>query len=549
MKKKHKLLNQRHLVGCLWLALVGLSACSSVEESNIPLAGKQIQFTTNVSLLKSVPSIGNQLPAGSQIGIFINEDAATPGTSYEQNLLYISNGNGNLAGEAQYYPANGNKIKISAYYPYKDMTDDEYLFSVQADQTTDENIYASDLLYSGEMVTNSNPVSISFKHKLSQISYELVAGTGNPDLTNAKVSILNANTGIKFNRITGDLGETSEKREVVLGTQGGIIVPQTIANGTQFIKITLQSGKEVIYSPTDAVIIESGKKYTFKLSVNLNVATSIGTEVSEWGEGGSISGNAEEPGTDKLLPAEIFYDRAYTSSRYVFSYDDLNRVKTLEIYDPKPLFEDKADYSIYTFNYEGESDEIIGWDSYWPIIYPGNDRSIRTHAEIGSSVGMRVIHEEITRRTGTTYSTRTYTIDGKGRNISIDKKTVYDSNENLTELTTEWSEEGAQRKSVQSYEYDNKNAPLKNVNMPAWLIEYFSGFINGAGLNNATKYTMKSYRNGELVLQEGATEPYSESYELTYNDKNYLTSSKLTINLSDGGVSVYNTTITYLNWK
>ena len=548
MRKIYNLLKLRHLVCCAMLAVVGLSACSNVEEDNVPSAGKQIQFTTGVSLLKSAKSIEAQLPTGSQIGIFINEDAAVPTTSYEQNLLYTANADGDLTGAVQYYPANGNKIRVSAYYPYRNTASNEEVFTVAADQTTNEGIYASDLLHSDEIVTNSNPISLSFKHKLSQISYELVAGSGNPNLTDAKVSIINANTGIKYNRISGDLGEISQKQEVALGTKGGIIVPQTISRGTQFMKITLKSGQELFYTPTDDITLESNKKYTFRLNVNLNEATSIETKVLEWVDGGVITGNVEEPGTDKLLPAEIFFHRAYTESKYVFAYDDLNRIKTLEIYDPKPLFEELFDYTIYTFIYEGNSDEIIGWDSYWPI-FAGVDRSINTHAEIGSSVGMRVVDEAITRRTGTTYAKRTYTIDAKGRNINIDRPTVYDDNDNLMQVTTEWSEDGDQRKSIQTYEYDNKNAPLKNVNMPAWMIEYFSGYKNGAGLNNATKYTMKSYKNGEPVLQEGATEPYSESYELTYNQKNYLTSSKLTIQLSDGTVKVYNTTISYLNWK
>jgi len=503
MKKEHKLLKLRHMASCALIALAGLSACSSVEEDSVSSAGKQMQFTTGITVMKSV---GSQLPAGSQIGIFISEDAAKPSMSYDQNLLYTADGSGKLTGNVQVFPLNGNKVKISAYYPYKNTADNEGIFTVAGDQTNNDSIYASDLLYHDEITTNSNPITLTFKHKLSQILYELVPGSGNPDLTNAKVSILNANTSIGFNRTTGALGETSQKKEIALSTKGGIIVPQTIAAGTQFIKITLKSGEELIYTPEEAIAIESNKSYTFKLNLNLNFseATSIETKVVEWGEGGTIIGDAEGNTVNKLLPVK--YMDWYTvqnapisndTAKVIFVYDNLKRVSSLE-------------YTRQKFNNELIIEDIqtnitLTYDSQSKLIGSNVANKYVTHDPSHDPV-------DIITRKNVTY-TYDYSVAGQIKigkteeGSSPDSYIIYIDNEGRL-LSSLYSYDINGNKINAGEEYDNKKNPLLNVNLPRWYAQdsyILSGLATG-GKNN--------------MIKRGQDEIYDTT---NYNTEGYMT--------------------------
>ena len=267
------------------------TSCNNSEDVTT-LFDSEIRLGTGVKLMK-VTSIGTQLPNGQQLGVFISEDSPSPTVSYNQNLLYTADGAGGLSGTTQYFPETSHGIKISAYHPYTSESSDQYIFSVLADQNSDKNIYASDLLYCEEFTqarTNA-VINISLSHKLSQITYELIPGLGSPDLTGAKVSVMNAYTAIEFNRRTGVLGSVSLKQEVKLNEGGGIVVPQTIPAGTKLIKITLKNGREMFYTTESEISLDSGKNHKFKLQINISEAIGVDTEVGEWEEGGSTVGN------------------------------------------------------------------------------------------------------------------------------------------------------------------------------------------------------------------------------------------------------------------
>lgn len=298
-------------------ALLALVACNNedytpMDDPNTPMeirlsSGIDVQTRANSA---EVPD--KQIAEGQQVGVFIND--ADNGDVVSVNLQYAADGNGQLtltdASKQPYYPANGNRVQMTAYHPYRDgaaITDNGYEFAVVADQSIDENYYASDLLYSESTgyARQKAAHNIAFKHKLSKVECTLTSGSGSPDLTGATVSIVNAQTNITFKPADGTLSDAQSattadiklNSSITTGSYIGIIPPQTYSKGSQFLKITLASGGDFYYTIPDEsgdedLTLDENKVYKYTIQVN-RTGLAVTSTIEEWGEGGNHSGNAE----------------------------------------------------------------------------------------------------------------------------------------------------------------------------------------------------------------------------------------------------------------
>ena len=184
-----------------------------------------------------------------------------------------------------YYSTN-SKVDIYAYAPLQTVSDIATAvdFSVQADQTSETagaGYLASDLIWAtplSKVESSSSTQNLSFVHKLARVKVALSPGDGfvAADLTSAKIEILNTLPTTTFKpsdgTITDATGDVTAITACTASNTGfAIVIPQTVAKGTAFIKITLGS-KEYIYSipngeSDSAQLIESGKQYTFTITV------------------------------------------------------------------------------------------------------------------------------------------------------------------------------------------------------------------------------------------------------------------------------------------
>lgn len=175
--------------------------------------------------------------------------------------------------------------------------------TVLSDQRTPEAFFKSDLLYS--VVKDQEPVSstvvLPFKHLLANVQVVLVAGNGitTSDLSAATVKLVNLKRQVVFTpNKSGDFSSQSDlaamlsipmdaqqsdiqmvAHSVASYSDGltalntvfcdAIVVPQTIAKGTNFIKVSYL-GRDTYYripngSGDSDFQIESGKQYRFRL--------------------------------------------------------------------------------------------------------------------------------------------------------------------------------------------------------------------------------------------------------------------------------------------
>ncbi len=193
--------------------------------------------------------------------------------------------------------------------------------TVMSDQTTPENYYKSDLLYA--VVKNQEPISsaviLPFKHLLSRVQVVLVAGNGmtTSDLDGATVTLLNLKRQIAFNpdkeadfssqsALAGLLSWSNlfQTSDILMATSkvasvdeataanstayaDAIVVPQTIAKGSNFIKVEYL-GRTTYYripngSNDEDLELESGKQYRFRLIANrIGSSYEMTVTVSDW---------------------------------------------------------------------------------------------------------------------------------------------------------------------------------------------------------------------------------------------------------------------------
>lgn len=317
-------------------AAIVMVACNNEETDN--WAG-EIRLSSGLEAQQVTRSINTALQGGQiadkiKVGFFINEDVASdPTTTYTQNLSYTANGSGSFSGSTVYYPQSGNGVNIYAYAPWKDglSLDGNYAFSIQQDQSTDENYLASDLLWGQPMklktddsgdYESANPVertkenvNVTFKHLLSKIQIELTpeAGLTAEDFRGATLKILNVKNSTSLTLANGAISDASgsavevtaatyEDKEGLTGENlkaAAIVVPQTIAKGTKFLKVTLKSGGELYYTlpsgESDAdLVLKSGKIYKYDIKVKLTGLT-VTSQITDWetiGNGIPTSGEA-----------------------------------------------------------------------------------------------------------------------------------------------------------------------------------------------------------------------------------------------------------------
>ena len=327
----------------------GLAACSADDTATAGEGQKEIRLTTTIgddAVTRSF-NTANLLNGDT---VYVWTDMVTPATSeqaqptvteYFKAWALQANGLGGLstlaASNAKLFPATnvlnfyalvGNfgrkavmvgteETLVPRITDGEDALPDEngIRHTVIADQSgsTGEAYYKSDLLYAVKLEQEpiSTPVPLSFHHMLSRIQVVLVAGNGmtTADLSGATVELVDLTRQVTIKPTRGvetatlSTPQNAEAGNIVMSTNivakasdasaagstlyaDAIVVPQTIAKGAEFIKVSYLDRDTYYRIPDDqALELESGKQYRFRL-----IADRIGEtyelttlEVETWG--------------------------------------------------------------------------------------------------------------------------------------------------------------------------------------------------------------------------------------------------------------------------
>ena len=304
-------------------AVVALAACSSNEEfEQIGNCEIKLSSTLLVQTRAAQDIQSEAFESGESVAVFINEDSSSPSTHYDQPLQYDVENDGSLTTtNPQYFPQNGNGVKIYAVYPFEvgqtvEVTETAAAFSVQSDQSSKDNYKASDLMVgeptSKPVYRTTSNVTLQFKHCLSKININIKVGDGVDanDLNDAIVTIYTRTNEATFDVQSGVITAVNSQAQASTpfvragnltasgnGFEGmsAIIIPQDISAGSQFITIDTNNQTTYRYSlPTAVNLIsfESGKAYTYNLTVRKSGLTLDNTTITDWDDGGSVDGEA-----------------------------------------------------------------------------------------------------------------------------------------------------------------------------------------------------------------------------------------------------------------
>lgn len=263
-----------------------------------------------------------------EVGIFVvNYTNGNPGSlavsgNQADNERFTYNNGAWTPDETIYWKDQSTAADFYAYYPYSESVNiSAHPFSVMADQSTEDNFWASDFLWgkATKVTPTSAAVPIVTNHSLSKILLAIEPGNGfteeSWDAATKSVKICNVKTNATIDLASGVATATGDDGEVVpflsIPTTPGVnpsykamIVPQTIADNSKLIVVTVD-GTEYIYRT--GITFKANTQHRFVVTVNKK-GGNVDVAIGEWEMEENINeGNAEEESEATIPNNEIWY--------------------------------------------------------------------------------------------------------------------------------------------------------------------------------------------------------------------------------------------------
>ena len=308
------------------LATAVFASCSNDEDlaqSNYPM-DNVVRIMTSVYGMNTRASYGNSTDKLSSFGFCIKN--ANSETYTYDNVKVTKEGSNWIPATQMLWQNSTTAVDILAYAPYQETTEDasgkvkvfgksDYVFSVKADQSDAED-YSSDLIVfkqtgftPGSELNTSKAVEVAFTHLLSQLNLTIELrdqfNTNNNTVTKGFVTDVKVNGTIISSKVDFSASPISVQ---VDGTQAAaitpettgftpaenatahavfnysaIVIPQTVAAGNFSISFKVNN-TEYIWTATDAVTFESGKKHELHLLAGKDVVQGGAISAKPWGK-------------------------------------------------------------------------------------------------------------------------------------------------------------------------------------------------------------------------------------------------------------------------
>mgnify|MGYP001776877778 FL=1 len=308
------------------LATAVFASCSSEDElaqSNYPM-DNVVRIMTSVDGMNTRASYGNSTDKLKSFGFCI-KNANSEKYTYD-NIKVSQKGYNWIPATQMLWQNSTTAVDILAYAPYQETTEDangkvkvfgktDYAFSVKEDQSNAED-YSSDLIVFKQTgftpvleLNTSKAVEVVFTHLLSQLNLIIELrdqfNTNNNTVTKGFVTDVKVNGTIISSKVDFSASPISVQ---VDGTQtaaitpettgftpaenatahavfnySAIVIPQTVAAGNFSISFKVNN-TEYIWTATDAVTFESGKKHELHLLAGKDVVQGGAISAIPWGE-------------------------------------------------------------------------------------------------------------------------------------------------------------------------------------------------------------------------------------------------------------------------
>ncbi|NDV80518.1 fimbrillin family protein [Bacteroides sp. 51] len=277
----------------LMLGLI-LFSCSK-EEAEIENAKTPISFSSQVNIREKSRASDAGFETNDQIGVYITKWNSSTQTSlkssgnYVDNKLYTYSSAGFNTSSLAYYPEDGSKIDVYAYYPYGELSSSTNVsFTVKPDQSTQAGYTNSDLMTSTVTgrSTSTAPIPLAFNHALAKIviildSKTVPAGT-------KSVTLENVYTSCNYNLSNGECSIKGSKSQIVLKADGanrfiGILPPQTFSAQQLLATITI-NGEPYTWTPKSDISFVSNIENEYTLIFENGDPVALSATIKPWGK-------------------------------------------------------------------------------------------------------------------------------------------------------------------------------------------------------------------------------------------------------------------------
>lgn len=274
-----------YLLSCL----LSLAACSK-DEINSPNGSDnesvEVKFQTNLGEYGDIVASrisGNKFSKEDQIAIYASGTGEMPFTGKK---TFTSDADGVLSAEDVFYKST-ETVNFSAFYPASLFGED----GAEKPETKELNLSTDgttgfgnveDVLYATGTGSSVSPqVSLTFNHICTKIKVAIKAPAG-LNISGAELYLKALPNGtINMNDASVTANGTAQDIKVPLVLTDdfstndifgeAIIVPQTIANNTDFIGLKFANGT-LNYGKTDKeIVLSPGHSYIFNVTVNGNI--------------------------------------------------------------------------------------------------------------------------------------------------------------------------------------------------------------------------------------------------------------------------------------
>ena len=320
------------------LALV-LAGCQSEDDfissdyANDPMA---VHIRAGIEALQTrvnTAGTGDTWETGDLISVANTSTGAVTG---KDKAVYKYNG-GTWEPEGADYMVWADDVEntFEAYYPVVEGKTDSYTqFELPADQSSNtpgaaNYIGRADYMTAAASQSKSDALNLTFKHHLAKVTVK-ISGYGNQYATQKPVfqaptftvpttkttvdgkTLTVANSGTTVTGLFSEDASTEAKHSFT-----AVLLPGKYAADDTFVQLNIQGGTPLIVKANEQLTtgLESGKAYTFNVTVGKNGATINSVTVGDWGtDGWTESGTADtalsfsiQTSTDGLTPDDGEY--------------------------------------------------------------------------------------------------------------------------------------------------------------------------------------------------------------------------------------------------
>lgn len=187
--------------------------------------------------------------------------------------------NAMLSSAAPFYWTSRADITVTAWWPYNaaDLSMPEV--KVKADQSSLENFKSSDYIYAHSDAVEFEHPTLEFTHRTARLTVTLTPGDGINRVEEATLKFTGLDTE------GGNPASITPYHTAGTVVYEALVAPQTIAQGTTFITVTL-NGTTYSYVPDAAIGLEAGSRYNYTVKVNAKGLELEGCTITDWTDSG-----------------------------------------------------------------------------------------------------------------------------------------------------------------------------------------------------------------------------------------------------------------------